>query len=427
LNRSSPLHIETAITTALAENPDITMAAAAVKKAEADLEKTRALFLPAISLYTDHSAGDAPSAYLFKTIDQRDLPRNTDFNDLGRFSNFETGITMGWNLFRGGKDRLARKMAALNIEGKEALLATGKDRIVIAVIKTYFSLLKAEDYVAIARQSKTTIKEQLRIMEVRFRGGGVLKSDILSLKTRLAEAEKDLVQSQNLHATTAATLANLMGREPLGTITLVKGCSCPVSFPDTYAGGKEIALGSRPELTSARQRLEQARIAVKMAKSDYLPRVDLKSTYYMDSKTHELNANKGNYTVGVRAQWDVFTGFSTKAGIAGAEYQLARARAGMKKTRLAVLRDVKTAFLDLMDANKRFDVAKTATAKAAESFELARLRYQGGSVPITRYLETELAASRAEINLAAARFDKKIAKGEIARALGILSSIWKKE
>ncbi|MEA1968862.1 MAG: TolC family protein, partial [Thermodesulfobacteriota bacterium] len=97
------------------------------------------------------------------------------------------------------------------------------------------------------------------------------------------------------------------------------------------------------------------------------------------------------------------------------------------KTELAIFKEVKTAFLSFTDASKRFEVAKTATAQAEESFALARERYQGGSVPITRYLETELAKKQAEINLVAARYDKKIAQGEIARALGILSTIWEKE
>ena len=64
---------------------------------------------------------------------------------------------------------------------------------------------------------------------------------------------------------------------------------------------------------------------------------------------------------------------------------------------------------------------------AEESLGLVKKRYEGGSVPVTRYLETELARNKAEINRAAAFYDKKIAKSEIARAMGILSQIWKEE
>lgn len=427
LDPNTPLAIEEAIQISLDENPDITMASYLVKKASADFEKTRAFFMPAVSVYSEFSAGDAPSAYLFKTIDQRDLPQSVDFNDPGSFSNLETGITMGWNIYRGGQDALAREMAATDIDEKRAMLAATKDQIVLSVIKLYFSVLKAENYVSIAKESKNTINEQLRIMEVRFKGGGVLKSDILSLMARAAEAEKVLVQSENLYATTLASLTNLMGREPVDTIRLVKGCTCPVRFPKDYTTGCQTALDKRPEIQLARERIKKAETAFQMAHGEYLPRVDVQSTYYMDTDNTEFNADDANYTIGIRAQWDIFTGFSTAAKRSAAQHQLNRAVSGLKKTRLAVMRDVKTAFLNLTEAEKRYRAAETATAQAEESFELAKIRYMGGSVPITRYLETELAKNQADINLASARFDKKIAKGEIARALGILSSIWEQE
>jgi hypothetical protein len=64
-----------------------------------------------MNVYTEYLQGDAPSAYLFKTIDQRKLPPGTDFNDPGWFENFESGVSAGINLYSGGRDRLNREMA----------------------------------------------------------------------------------------------------------------------------------------------------------------------------------------------------------------------------------------------------------------------------------------------------------------------------
>ena len=64
---------------------------------------------------------------------------------------------------------------------------------------------------------------------------------------------------------------------------------------------------------------------------------------------------------------------------------------------------------------------------AKETLSLIKIRYEGGSDSVTRYLESEVAWNRARISMAAAFYDKKIAQSEIARAMGILRTLWNKE
>ncbi|MBC2696223.1 MAG: TolC family protein [Desulfobacteraceae bacterium] len=85
-----PVSLNDAIQIALANNPDNKIAVARIKQAEAMIEKADANFFPSIGFYTEYSQGDAPSRYLFKKIDQRLLPANTDFNSPGWYENFLT-------------------------------------------------------------------------------------------------------------------------------------------------------------------------------------------------------------------------------------------------------------------------------------------------------------------------------------------------
>ncbi|MGA6927246.1 MAG: TolC family protein, partial [Desulfosarcina sp.] len=74
---SGRLTLPDVIAIARANNPDLLMAAARIERAQAMLEKSTAPFYPRVSVYSEYLQGDAPSAYLFKTIDQRKLPPNT--------------------------------------------------------------------------------------------------------------------------------------------------------------------------------------------------------------------------------------------------------------------------------------------------------------------------------------------------------------
>jgi outer membrane protein TolC len=425
------LTLETAISTALENNPDIRMTRTLIKKAEASVKKTEAVFWPRVTAFSELSAGDAPSAFLFKTIDQRKLPPDIDFNDPGSFTNTEVGIMAGISLYNGGKNRLEKQLAQKKLADRTALaLQTENDRIA-AVIQMFFTALKAREYTLIARTSVQTVEEQLDMMTVRFRGGSVLKSDILSLKVRLAEAKKKMVESKNTFASTLTALATLLGHTPGHSFSLDPDpdpdSTCAVTFPVSIDQAWALALEKRPELHRAKQQIDMARTAVSLAASGYRPRVDLQARWYMDSDDLSYNRSNDNYTAGLNFAWNLFDGFATRAQIAEARHELERALEARKKIRMQIYQDVKQAYLQHENAQQRLLVARSSVEMAEASLHIVKKRYNGGAEPVTRYLEAELDRTRAGINRAAAFYDGKTAKIEIARAIGTLSRLWSQE
>ena len=418
--------IEEAILMALKTNPDISMVAQEVKMAEASLKKTESLFLPRISVYSEYSTGDAPSAYLFKTIDQRDLPPGLNFNTPGSFTNLETGVVATWNIYKGGVDTLNAKIAQSVVSNTSAGLKDIKNKIVASVIQLFFSVLKAEEYVSITGQSVETVAEQLRIMGIRFEGGGVLKSDLLSLQVRLAEAKKDLVQAKNMYTTTLTAFNRVLGKTLDDNLILSRTCECPVTFPKSCEEAIILAMEKRPEIIQAKERLKMARMALEKAGAGYLPRIDFNARYYIDDKDLGYDIKNDNYTAAVTMNWDIYTGMSTKADLSRARHGLKGAEQFYRKVELDIIQDVRNAYLNLEDAVQRFEVSKSSVALADESLSLVKSRYEGGSAPVTRYLEAELARSRASMNKTAAFYDQKIALSGIGRSLGMLSQIWSK-
>ncbi|MBF0258094.1 MAG: TolC family protein [Desulfamplus sp.] len=425
LSANDLMTIEDAIHTALAKNPDIGMARDGEKIAQEAFKRTDALFKPHISLFSEISTGDAPSAYLFKTIDQRSLPPNTNFNDPGTFTNLETGVNVNLNLYKGGIDSLDARIAQSDLREKRAITDQTENMIVSSVIKLFFSILKAQEYVDISKQSVETLQEQTRIMKVRFAGGGVLKSDLLSLEVRLAEAKKNLVESKNLYTTTITAFNALLGSRPDDEIELARDCSCPITFPGSYQEALVIAMEKRPEILNAKEMIQKARLALKKADATYLPSVNLNARWYLGSDDLKVNGGSDNYTAAVMMNWDLYTGDTTQSDIIMAKHGLTAALKNLDKTELMIHQDVRQAYLNHEDALQRLDVAGKSVEMADESLGLVKQRYEGGSDSVTRYLEAELARNRARLNSAAAFYDEKIALSDIAKAMGILSTIWK--
>ena len=414
------LDLRQAIGLALAHSPDQQMALARIRQSEALVDRALAAFWPRLSLSASYQRGDAPSAYLFSAIDQRTLDATTNFNQPGTFQNFETGLGAGWNLYRGGQDLLARRMAETGLEISRLDHQSVENALVAAVIKAYYNALAARDFAAIARDSQKTVGSQLQVMELRFQAGGALKSDVLSLKVRLAAAHESLVRAQNNYRLSRAALANLMGADPDAEFTPCEGQTPKVELPTAYRQGLSLALELRPELNKARRRVERARMGLDQAKAGYLPTLDAQARLYMDAKTpDEFETDRANWLAGLTLNWDLFSGFATRSSVRVASAQLQHILAADQKTTRQVQLEVRSAYLNLEEAKARGKVSAASVLSARESLTLVQRQFEGGAATVTRYLEAELDLSRARQHSAAARYDQAKARSDLARALGL--------
>jgi outer membrane protein len=423
VDSTTPLFLAEAIETASKNNPDLVQAKWRIEQAKAMRTIAEAAFWPQLSVYTEYMQGDAPSAYLFKTIDQRMLPDNINFNAPGWFENFESGITGKMNLFNGFQDYSATLMAETDIDISYGQRAQVLNDLTAEVINTFYNILTARDFIRIAETSVGTVAEQLRITQVHYEGGATLKADVLSLEVRLAEAYEQLVSSRNRHHLARATLANLMGLDPAAWIEqgspLAETIERPPPIPDNYDVGIIAALAHRPELLQARQQVVKSHIGLTAAKGSYLPRLDLMATYYLADPHLDYNSTRDNWTAALVLNWDIFTGFSRSAQVNQAQAMFRQMLAADRKVILQVKHDVKTSYLNRQEAASRYAVAMRSVESAEESFRLIKEQYQGGAVPITRYLEAELDRNRARMRSTAAYYDRIKADANVARALGV--------
>lgn len=424
---SRPLDLQTAIRLALAQNPDQEMALMRIRQSEAMLDQALAAFLPMLSVYTEFARGDVPSGYLFKTIDQRLLPPGTNFNDPGTFQNWESGLRLRWNLFRGGQDYLRRQMAAQGVEISRLDRQALENSLVASVIKGFYNGLAAAQFEEIASRAVENVQVQVRLAEVRHQGGGALKSDLLSLKVRLAQAQEDLVRARNNHLLALAALANLLGADPDTTLTLAPGDQVEARVPAAYAQGVVLALEQRPELRKVRQQVVSARLALEAARAEHLPRLDAQATYYWDDPQAQYAGARTNYTYGLLLNWDLFTGLSTVKEGEKAKAALLEMLAADRKATQNIQLDVKAAYLGLAESLARLGVSQAAVEQAEEALKLVGRQYEGGAADVTRYLDAELNRNAARVRAAAASYDALKSRADVARALGQWSGTAAKE
>ncbi|MFP4193650.1 MAG: TolC family protein [Desulfobacterales bacterium] len=418
------LSLTNAINTAMQNNPDLERAAWRIEQSRAMLSIAKSEFWPKASVYTEYMQGDAPSAYLFKKIDQRRLSQPVDFNDPGWFENFESGIEARMNLFNGGRDYLEKKMAEKDLAASSLEREKIENELTARVIMTFHDAMAAREFIKIARQSVKSVSEQLRLAKLRHESGSVLKAEVMSLNVRLAEARERVIKSRNRYKLTLAGLAKLMGLDPSYLTDrknrLIPDGSNISRIPDTYEEGLISALNNRPELEKVRQQLIKSRMGLDAAKTTYLPGLDLTGRYYFDDPGLDYDSERGNWTAALMLRWDLFTGFSRPARVSRADARVREMMAADRQAVQDIRLDVKNAYLELEEAMARCRVAQTSVESARESYRLVKQQYEKGAAGITRYLEAELDRNRAMVKAASARYDKVKAKADVKRTIGAL-------
>ena len=233
---------------------------------------------------------------------------------------------------------------------------------------------------------------ELKQTKLRYEAGTVLKSDVLSLEVKLAEAQEAQIRAANGIELSKTGLATLLGLSADQAFTVASSSSTlpkpklAASFNDLL----ELAMTQRPEVKAAANQVEISQRRVKSAQGAYLPKADAYVSYGQNSQSPGFSSSKDNVTAGVSVEMDLFSGLETKNRVSAAERKAAEARETERKTKLAIEQEVKTAFLKLQEALARMRVAEASVAAAEEALRLVNEQRRAETVVVTRYIEAEV-------------------------------------
>lgn len=427
---AGPLTLERSIALALEGAPGLAAARERIAGAREALAAARAAFRPSLALETSYLRADAPSSYLFKTIDARSFLPGTDFNDPGAFSAWEAAATLRYNLYAGGLDTIGVERAREGVAMSRLTASAAENALVAAVIDAFYAALAADEAIGTADSSVTTVRAQLEKTRAEHEHGRALRSDVLSLEVRLAEAEETLARARNGAALARARLANALGLSAATEIQLEAPTPAALSLQaDDFPGGDvpdldrclQRARARRPEALLARRAVRDAELALAAARRAKRPRADLFARLWRVDDDPALDDREDDWSLGVSLSWSPYEGGARAAERRRAEARLRAARQDEREALLGIELDVKRACLALDEARRRVTVSAAAVTQAEESLRLVRRQYEEGRAPITRYLEAESMRTAARMRRTDAVYDLARARADLERALGRFS------
>ena len=418
---SQSFTLDQAIDYAIANNPDLQIAIQRIEQADAQLGVALSAFYPQVSAKVGYETSNNPAQVFSMIVAQRDFNSNSiaNINDPGYRQNFRPEIIGKVSLFRGGQDYQNSKAAELGIEAAEFERSSIHNALIQAVTATFYAHLAAIEAQKNAQNAIVAIESELKQTQLKHAAGTVLKSDVLSLEVKLAEAQESQIRATNAIETAKVNLVNLLGLPSQAVFNIASSSIyAPPKLTIPFNELLEQAMGQRPEVRAAAKQVEIAQHKVKSAQGAYLPKADAYVSYGQNSQTLGFSSSKENVTAGVAVEMDIFSGFNTQQQLRTAELKATEAVETERKTKLAVEQEVKIAYLKLQESLARLHVADVSVQSAVEALRLVKEERHAEVVTVTRYIEAEVARNTAQSNSIAAHYDALSAEAALKKAIG---------
>jgi outer membrane protein TolC len=419
---NSPINLEQVVEIALQDNPDVDQALARIRQAEATIGEVNAEFLPIITTNTTFIRADAPSIYLFKKIDEREFNPATNFNYPGPLSNFETDLSLRYNVYKGGISVLNRWKAERGLDIRCLDRETLNNFLTASVIEAYYNCLALQEAVEKLVDTCDMIAKQLQVVRDRYEEGMLLKSDLLFLEVRLAEAEEKIILANNSFRLALASLSNLIGGNADTELTLVRDDVDWIPVPENYESALGLALCLRPELKVARKHVEVAEIDVGISRRAFLPTVDVDGRVYWDDEQMQYSLSRTNWMVGVGFSWSLYDGGAKTYTVSKAHSLLDELLAQDRKITLSIQLDIKQSYLNYESANAHLLTADKALEHSTQNLATVNEQYLEGTRSVSDYLGAQIMYTTSLLSKIQAVYDIKKAKAAIARSVGLFAS-----
>jgi outer membrane protein len=412
------LTLDRAIDLALSNNHAIKIAEYGVAKAEEDISIAKTSRFPSLHMYT------LVSGNLAKNDIKVPNPAANQFPGLGPFflltqerkPSAVFAVTAAEPLTQQYRIGLNIKLEHLSRELAEAKLRQQHNETIDEVKKTYYAILQTKSSLSSVVQVVKSYQELDKVTGDYVVQQVALKAEHLVVQTRLAQAQYEELELSNRLATQKEQLNSLLGRE-VGYEFEVTDAPAFVSVETKVTEARKIALEHRPEVQQARLSVEQATLARRIKKSEYIPDVSA-GFAYLTPRNFPSVVPREFANVGVIVSWEFFDWGRKKHQLAEIDNTIEQAKNGLKETEDQVLVEVGDKLRKLQLTGQALRVAKLAEDAAKENLRVSTGQYKFQAVMLSDVLKSQASLAEATNEYQRALLTFWTAKAEFEKALG---------
>jgi multidrug efflux system outer membrane protein len=332
---------------------------------------------------------------------------------------FLAALNVFWEVDIWGRIRRATESARAQMLANEAVRRGVVLSLVTGVAQAYLELRELDLELEIAHRNVESFQETYDLFQRQYTGGVASRLDPLRGEAALASAASFVPDIERRIVAKENELSVLVGR-PAGEIERGAALTDQVLPPEVPAGVPSLLLTRRPDLIEAEQNLISANAQIGAAFADFFPRIGLTALQGAISTelSQMLKSSNMAWALGAQAIGPILTWGQTWYNWRAFE---AADRASIYQYQQSVLRaleDVSNALTAREKVTLQRAELERQVEALRESVRLAQVRYVGGLATYIEVLDAQQQLFPAEIELAQALLDERVAVVSIYRALG---------
>ena len=426
------LTLEDSIQIARQTNLSIQTTQERVKSAEAQVRAAHAGLLPNVALNSSYRyAGALPKSVLETSgafgppgaggamPPVSNISDNTETIielEFGAHHNFQADLTLNQPIFAWGRYYKNYQSAKLNLAAAHKELDAAYNQLVFDVSEAFYRVLLSNEFVEVSEQAVELVEKQLKIAQNLFEAGASTNFDILRAEVLLANAKSNLIRAKNGARVAMNVYKNVLNIDLGDSIEVQGNLEQPILELDLEPLIQQ-AMEKRPELHQLQFTEGAAKKQVDVAKTRNRPALSFFSNYQLDHNDRLEEMNR-IWNLGFALNVPIFDGLATRAAVKQAESGLKQTQLGKQQMTDAIELEVRSAYLNLLEAKTLINVQKETVEQAQESVRIANLRYENGMITSVELTDAQLALSQAEVNRLQSLHDYAVGLARLEKAIG---------
>jgi outer membrane protein len=403
LRGATPASEEEAVAMAQLQNPELEIARRKVEAARGSLIEARSGYLPSVV-----STG---------LVRQREHQTDSRLRD----DDYNASLRVFQSIYTGGAVRSQVTIAQLNIEKQDYELQALSNRVSMDVRIAFNELLLNRAKIRVREQSVGVLQEELKTQEERLGAGIVGSLNVKRAEVALANEEPELIDANTQLKNSYLRLGELLGTNlQFATVDATGELQYRPRHPDlNECLGRADA--TRPEIKAREKDVEIEDRQETLDRSALRPQIEVFTGYEIYNERdpevgRELNHG---YVVGLNARWHIFDGLATRGRLQATRARRDAAVKTLEATRRSVASEVRSAFLDLQQADHILESETKNVQTADESLEIAKGNLGAGLGTQLDVLQAATDVTRTRTTRLSAIYLHNVALARLARACAV--------
>jgi outer membrane protein, multidrug efflux system len=390
---------------ALEQNYDVRIAATRVLQAQAQLGITRADEFPTVS-----AGSQVSGQYNPKT--SRAFPAY-------RTNAGELDLSVVWNLDFWGKYRRQTEAARASVLasqwGRRAIISS----VVSSVATAYFTLRELDLALDLSKNTLAARQNSLQLTNVLAKNGSESALDLRQSEQLVYTAAETIPDLERQIAQEENSLSILLGDNP-GPIPRGRPLTEQPDPPGVPVGLPSELLERRPDIREAEETLVAANAEIGVAKAALFPSISLTGLagFESNSLSNLFSHSQRVWNEAGSLTQPVFAGGALRSGVRLAEAQEQQMLLTYRQAIMSAFQQVSDSLVAYQKGREFREQQALLTAAAEDTDRLSKILYQHGGASYLQVLTSENNAFAAELNLAQAQLDERLALVQLYNALG---------